>query len=104
MVVAWVNVPFWPVTVRVKVPRGACGLAERFSVEVPVAVAGFGKKLAVTFDGTPEMLSVTELLAPTAVRLIVADVFDFRLRLIAAGAEMLKSPAGAFTVTDSAVV
>ncbi len=73
-------------------------------MELPLAVAGFGEKLAVTFEGTPEMLSVTELLAPTAAKLIVAEVFDFRLTLMAAGAEIVKSPAGAFTVSDSGVV
>ena len=73
-------------------------------MEVPVAVAGFGEKLAVTFDGTPEMLSVTELLAPTAAKLIVAVVLDFLLTFTVAGAEIVKSPDGGFTVSDSEVV
>jgi len=72
-------------------------------VEVPVAVAGFGERLAVTFDGTPEMLSVTELLAPTSAKLIVAVVLDFRLTFRVAGAEIVKSPDGEFTVSDSEV-
>jgi len=100
-VVEWVNVPFLPVMVSVTVPFVACGFAEIFRVEVPVAVAGFGEKLAVTFDGTPEMLSVTELLPPTAAKLIVAE--DFRLTLMVEGAEIVKSPDG-FTVNDSEVV
>ena len=73
-------------------------------MEAPLAVAGFGEKLAVTFDGTPEMLSVTELLAPTAAKLIVAVVLDFRLTSTEAGAEIVKSPDGEFTVSDSEVV
>jgi len=73
-----------------------------FRVEDPGAVAGFGEKMAVTFKGTPEMLSVTELLAP--VKLIVAKALDFRLTVMPEGAEIVKSPAGAFTVTDSRVV
>ena len=68
-------------------------LAEIVSVDLPVAVAGFGEKLAVTLDGTPEMLSVTELLAPMAVKLTVAEAFDFRVTVMLAGAEIEKSPA-----------
>jgi hypothetical protein len=37
------------------------GFAEIFRVEVPLAVAGFGEKLAVTLDGTPEMLSAADV-------------------------------------------
>jgi hypothetical protein len=58
----------------------------------------------VTFDGTPEILSVTELLAPDAVKLIVAELLDFRLTVMAEGAEIAKSPDSGFTVTDSVVV
>ena len=98
-----VYVPFLPVMVSVTpVCRVACGFAEIVRVEVPVAVAGFGEKVAVTFEGTPEMLSVTELLAPIADRLIVTEVR--RLTLMAAGAEIVKSPDGGFTVSDSEVV
>ena len=73
-------------------------------MDVPVAVAGFGEKLAVTFDGTPEILSVTELLVPTAVKLRVAEVLDFRFTLMVGGAEIVKSPGGGFTFSDSEVV
>lgn len=78
-------------------------MAEIVSLDVPVAVAGFGEKLAVTFDGTPEMLNVTELLAPMAVKLTVAEALDFRVTLMLAGAEIEKSAAG-FTVSDTDVV
>ena len=73
-------------------------------VPLALAVAGFGEKLAVTFEGTPEMLSVTELFAPTAVKLIAAEVFDFRLTVMVKGPEIVKSAADAFTVTENGVV
>jgi hypothetical protein len=74
-------------------------------VELPVAVAGLGEKLAVTFDGRPEIASVTELLAPTAVRLIVTVPLDFRLTVrLDADIEMAKSPTGGLTFSVKAVV
>ena len=50
------------------------------------------------------MLSVTLLLLPIAVTLTVTVVLDFRLTVIVAGAEMLKSPAAAFTVNEKVVL
>ena len=85
-------------------PVFACGFAENVSVELPVAVTGFGENLAVTFAGTPEALRVTELLAPTAVSVIVPELFLPLLTVTDIGAEMVKSPAGAFTVTFTVVV
>ena len=69
-------------------------------MDEPVAVAGFGEKLAVTFDGRPEMLSVTELLAPTAVKVTVAEPLDFLVTVSLSGAEIVKSLDVELTVSD----
>jgi hypothetical protein len=64
-------------------------------VEEPVAVAGLGVKLALTLDGSPLMLKLTELEPPTDVRLIVSAPVDPR-ETVRPGdeAEMLKSGDG----------
>jgi len=56
----------------------------------------------VTLDGTPEMLSVTELFA-LAFKVIVAELLDLLFTLRLAGAEIVKSPGG-LTVSDRDVV
>jgi hypothetical protein len=81
------------------VPREDAGFAEIVSVEVPLAVAGLFENVAVTLEGKPEMLSVTELLFPMAVRVTVTELLDLRPTLIEEGAEIEKSVAVAFTVT-----
>ena len=73
-------------------------------VELPLAVAGFGANAAVTLEGNPETLRLTELLAPVAVNVTLTVLFDLRLTVTDAGAEIEKSPATAFTVTESEVV
>jgi hypothetical protein len=98
----WLEVPLLPVIVSGYVPRVAPGFAEMVRVEVPLAVAAFGENVALTPEGRLEMLSVTELLAPEAVNVTVKELLDLRLTEIEeGGAEILKSPADAFTVTDS---
>ena len=81
----------------------AVGFAVMVSVEVPVAVTGFDEKLAVTLEGTPEILRVTELLAPTAVTVTVALLLDLRVTEIDVGAEIVKS-AGTVTINETEVV
>ena len=77
-------------------------------VEEPVAVAGLGEKLALTLDGRPLMLKVTELDPPTDARLIVSAPVDPR-EIVRLGneAEMVKSGGGggggADTMTEKAV-
>src|ERR1700757_1330258 len=56
-----VTEPLLPVIVGVNTPCGALRLALIVSVEVAVAVIGFGLKLAVVPLGRPFMLRVTEL-------------------------------------------
>ena len=67
-----------PVTVTVRLPSGACGLALIFSVELPGVVTGLALKVAVTLEGRPDTLSVTELLPPTAPRFTVNEPLDLR--------------------------
>ena len=79
-------------------PNGATGFALIFNVELPEVVTGFGVKLAVTLEGTPEALSVTELLGPTATRDTVSVPLDFRFTVsVNVESEILKS-AGTLTV------
>jgi len=94
-----VTVPLVPVMISVYVPREDAGFAEIVSVEVPLAVAGLFENVAVTLEGKPAMLSVTELLFPMAVNVTVTELLDLRLTLIEGGAEIEKSVAVAFTVT-----
>ncbi len=55
----------FPVTVTLNVPVAAFGFALIRNVELPgSAPTGFGVKVALTFDGRPLTLSVTELLGP----------------------------------------
>jgi hypothetical protein len=69
------------------------------------ALTGFAVKLALVFVGRPEMLSVTELLPPSAVVFTVTDPLDPRL-MVSDGAEVesVKSAAVPFTVTLTVVV
>jgi len=100
--------PLFPVTVNVEVPFGANRFTLSDKVEEPVAVAGFGVKLAFTLDGRPLRLKVTELDPPTDVRLIVSAPVSPR-EIVRPGdeAEMLKSGdgggGGADAVTEKAV-
>lgn len=69
------DVPLLPVIVTVKVPRGAFPFTLIAIVEVvppTVAVTGFGENETLVLDGFPLALSVTELLAPTAVTVTVS--------------------------------
>ena len=65
------NVPFVPLTVMVNVPTAAAVLTPTVMTDVPVAVTGFTEKITAVFAGFPEALSVTELLPPTAVTVMV---------------------------------
>ena len=68
-------------------------------------VTGLGLNVPLTLDGSPDTLSVTELLPPTAVNVIVTVPLDFRDTVSELGeADIEKSPAAGFTVTDSDVV
>ena len=67
--------------VRLKVPVVALGFAEIVNVDEPEAVAGLGLKLAFTPAGSEEMLSVTELFPPIAVKLTVRELLDLRVRI-----------------------
>ena len=49
-----------------------------FSVELPEVVTGFGENEELVRGGRPEMLRLTELLPPTAVRLTVTLPADPR--------------------------
>jgi len=71
---------------------------------VELVVTGFTENDDEVRLGRPEMLSVTLLLLPIAVTLTVTVVLDFRLTVMVAGTEMLKSPAGAFTVREKVVL
>jgi hypothetical protein len=62
--VVLVRVPEVPVIVTVDVPVGAVALAAR--VNVPLDVAGFGLKEAVTPFGNPEAVRATSELNPLA--------------------------------------
>src|SRR5690242_9869422 len=86
------------------VPRVAAGFAESVRVDVPLAVAGLGENCAVTLDGSPSTLSVTELLVLLAVNVTVKVLLDLRLTVIEEGAESEKSPGVGFTVTERDVV
>lgn len=86
------------------VPVAALLFAEIVNLDDPEAPAGFGLNEALTPNGSLEMLSVTELLEPIAVRVTVSELLDLRTTVIVEGAVMEKSPAGGFTVTDSDVV
>ena len=83
----------------------ACGFTLMVSVEVElvVVVTGLGEKLAVTLEGTPETLRVTELLAPTAVTLTVAFLLDLRLTVIDVGETEIPKSAGAVTFSETVV-
>ena len=70
------------------------------SVDAPEAITGFGPKLALVFAGSPEMLSVTELLFPTAATRTVRLPLDPRVTVSdELDRESVKFPAGATTVT-----
>jgi len=67
-----------------------------------VALTGLGVNVAVTFEGKPDTLSVTELLDPVAVTVTFTELFDLRLTVIGEGTEIEKSAAAAFTVSETA--
>ena len=70
-----------------------------FSTDEPVAVTGFGVNEALVFEGSPEMLSVTELAPPSAPRETVRLPLDPRLMVsVVTDRFSVKSPAGAWTV------
>src|SRR6266436_1933607 len=71
-----VTEPLLPTIVRVNTPFGALRLALIVSVEVAVAVIGFGLKLAVVPLGRPLMLRVTELEPLIAVALTIAAALE----------------------------
>src|SRR6266478_7194717 len=71
-----VTEPLLPTIVRVNTPFGALRLALIVSVEVAVAVIGFGLKLAVVPLGRPLMLRVTELEPLIAVALTTAVALE----------------------------
>lgn len=73
-------------------------------LDVALVVTGFTENDAEVRLGSPETLSVTLLLLPIAVTLIVAVLLDLRITVRLGGAEMLKSPAGAFTVNETVVL
>ena len=71
-------------------------------------VTGLGLNVPLTLDGSPDTLSVTELLPPTGANMIVTVPLDFRDTVIEFGedgtVDIEKSPAAGFTVTDNDVV
>src|SRR5215472_17786376 len=69
-----VSEPLLPPIVRVNIPFGAVRLALIVSVELALAVIGFGLKVAVVPLGRPLMLKVTELepLIAVALTIVVA--------------------------------
>ena len=83
-------------------PVSALRFAEIVSCELPVVITGFGLKLAVTPEGSPETLSVTELLAPTADTTTVPDLLKRRLTVIDTE-PTVKLPAGGLIVSDTVV-
>jgi hypothetical protein len=97
-------VPFLPIIVSEYFPAIALLFAEIVNFELPDAVAGFGLNVAVTPEGSPATLSVTELLCPTAVNVTVRELLDLRLTVIDDGDEMVKSPGSGLTVSDREVV
>jgi hypothetical protein len=99
-----VNDPLSPVTVTMNVPTGATGFALIFSVDVLELLTGFGVKLAVTFDGRPETLSVTLLAPLMAPSVTVSDAFDLRATVSGDGTEIVKSLLAAGVTATSTVV
>ena len=99
-----VYVPFLPVTVKLYVPFVANRATRIDKVEEPVAVAGFGLKLALVLAGRPLRLRLTELDPPLAVSLIVSLPIVPRV-IVTLGdeAEMVKSRAGDGTETEKFV-
>ena len=94
--------PFVPVIVGVKEPLGARRFALIVNVEpLPevVTVTGFGVNEPFVFDGSPEMLRLTELLPPTAARLTVTLPLDPRLTVRDGGGGENTKSAVTFTVT-----
>ena len=87
------------------VPKGALGFAVIRNVELLDELTGFGVKLALTFDGRPLTLSVTELLLPTGVRLTVMAPLLLRLTVSEDGDKaIVKSVDAGVTVTVTVVV
>jgi hypothetical protein len=71
-----VNPALLPVTVTVELPSAAFLFADIVSVEVPVAVTGFELNEDDVLDGSPEILSATELGPFTAVTVTVNGLLD----------------------------
>ena len=82
----------------------AFGFAEIVKVELPVAVTGFGLNMAVTPLGSPEILSVTELLPPTAVAVTVIELLDFRRTAIVPDDVEREKSTAALMVNETDVV
>jgi hypothetical protein len=91
---------FFPVTVTVDEPTADFLFADICRVEVPVAVTVFGLNEDDVLDGTPEILSATELDTPfTAVTVTVSDPLELRFTTsVDALVEIVKS-AGTVSVT-----
>lgn len=64
MVTDWVERALVPVTVIVKLPVVAVGLAVRDSVDVPGGLRELGVKVAVMPDGVPVTVSATKFVLP----------------------------------------
>jgi len=64
MVTDWVERALVPVTVIVKLPVAAVGLAVRDSVDVPGGLRALGTRVPVTPDGRPVTVSVTRFVLP----------------------------------------
>lgn len=64
MLTDWVEMALVPVTVIVKLPLAAVGLAVRDSVDVPGGLRALGVNVVTTPDGRPVTASVTRFVLP----------------------------------------
>jgi len=105
--VPWLTEPLLPVIVTTAGPVLALRLAVIFRVELPVAVTGFGLKLALTPLGKVLTLQLTELEPLIAVAVTVVDPLEPRLTVSELGdTEGVKSGGlpDASTVKDAIAV
>ena len=75
-----------------------------FNVDGLPAATEEGVKLALVFEGRPETLSATELLAPLSVVVTVTEPVDPRLMVIDGAESEIPKSAGTVTVNETVVL
>ena len=93
--------PLLPVMVSGYVPVDAGLLMVIFNVEGLPAATELGVKLALVFEGRPEILRATELLAPLSVVVTVTEPFDPRWMVIDDAESEIPKSAGVATLNET---